>query len=198
MMANSLSRLSIGSVSHVEDGAIKMYRNLREVYWWNEMKKDIMEFVEEEILDFDVSDWVYFKISPMKGVMRFRKKWKLSPCYVGPYWIFRSISKVFDKLELPNDVASVRPVFHVSLFKKCVGDPTYIAPLESLGVKESLSYEEVLAEILYRQVWKLRNKKVAFVKVLWRNHLVEGATWEAETDMMYNFPHLFSSAPILT
>ncbi|WMV46608.1 hypothetical protein MTR67_039993 [Solanum verrucosum] len=73
----------------------------------------------------------------MKGVMRFGKKGKLSPRYVGPYQILRRL---------------------------CVGDLTSIVPLECLGVDESLSYEEVPVEILDRQVKKLRNKEVASVK----------------------------------
>ncbi|WMV13607.1 hypothetical protein MTR67_006992, partial [Solanum verrucosum] len=62
-------------------------------------------------------------------------------------------------------------------------------------VDESLSYEEILLEILDRQVKRLRNKEIASVKVLWRNHLVEGATWEAEADMKSRYPHLFPSTP---
>ncbi|KAH0739400.1 hypothetical protein KY290_038105 [Solanum tuberosum] len=87
-------------------------------------------------------------------------------------------------IDLPNKLASVHLVFHVSMFKKCVGEPTSIVSLEGLGIDENLSYEEVPVEILDRQVKKLRNKEVAYVKVLWRNHFVEGATWEAEADMM--------------
>ncbi|WMV49860.1 hypothetical protein MTR67_043245, partial [Solanum verrucosum] len=67
---------------------------------------------------------------------------------------------------------------------KCVGDPTSIVPLESVALKYSLTYEEVPVEILDRQVHRLRNKKVASVKVLWRSQSVEGATWEAEAPMM--------------
>ncbi|WMV38086.1 hypothetical protein MTR67_031471, partial [Solanum verrucosum] len=63
-------------------------------------------------------------------------------------------------------------------------------------VNESLSYEEVLVEILDRQVKRLRNKEITSVKVLWRNHLVEGATWEAEIDMKSRYPHLLPSTPI--
>ncbi|WMV30269.1 hypothetical protein MTR67_023654, partial [Solanum verrucosum] len=63
-------------------------------------------------------------------------------------------------------------------------------------VDESLSYEKVLVEILHQQVKRLRNKEVASVKVLWTNHLVEGATWEVETDMNSQYPHLFPSTPI--
>ncbi|WMV38041.1 hypothetical protein MTR67_031426 [Solanum verrucosum] len=91
----------------------------------------------------------------MKGVMGFGKKGKLCPRYVGPCLILRHIGKVYYELYLPNDLASVHLVFHVSMLKKCVGDTTSIVPLESLGIKESLSYEEVLVEFLDRQVKKL-------------------------------------------
>ncbi|WMV08477.1 hypothetical protein MTR67_001862 [Solanum verrucosum] len=84
--------------------------------------------VRRKGLEIDVDDWVYFKTSPMKGVMS---------------W-----------------------VFHVSLLKKCVGDMISIVPLESLGINESLSYEEVSVENLNWQVKKFRNKVVASVKVL--------------------------------
>ncbi|WMV13471.1 hypothetical protein MTR67_006856 [Solanum verrucosum] len=88
----------------------------------------------------------------MKGVMRFGKKWKLNPRYVSPYRILKRISKVAYELELQADLAAVHPVFHISLLKKCVGDPASIVPLESVAVKDSLSYEDVPVEILDRQV----------------------------------------------
>ncbi|WMV37890.1 hypothetical protein MTR67_031275 [Solanum verrucosum] len=113
------------------------------------------------------------KISPMKGVMSFSKKGKLSPRYVAPYQILKCIGKGACELDLPNELAPVHPVFHVSMLKKYIGDPLSIIPLEGLGVDESLSYEEVPVEILDRKVKKLRNKEVASVKVFWRNHLVE-------------------------
>ena len=108
----------------------------------------------------------------MKGVMRFGKKGKLSPRYVGPYRILKSIGKVAYELELPADLAVVHPVFHISLLKKCVGDLASVVPLETVAVKDSLSYEDVPVEILDRQVRRLRNKEVASVKVWWRNQPV--------------------------
>ena len=86
----------------------------------------------------------------MKGVMRFGKKGKLSPRYVGPYRILKRIGKVAYELELPADLAAVHLVFHISLLKKCVGDPASIVPLESVAVTDSLSYEDVPVEILDR------------------------------------------------
>jgi len=107
------------------------------------------------------------------------------------------IVKVSHELELPNDLVLVHLIFHVSLLKKCVGDMTSVVPLEGLGLKENLSYEEGLVEILDQQVRKLKNKEGTSLKVLWRNQVVEGSTWEVEVDMMSHYPHLFSPVPIL-
>ena len=117
-------------------------------------------------LEFNVGDQVYLKISPMKGVMRFGRKGKLSPRYVGPYEILQRVGEVAYELALPAELASVHPVFHVSMFRKCLGDPTSILPVECLGVDEDLSYEEVHVEILDRQVKQPSNKEIATVKVL--------------------------------
>ena len=103
-------------------------------------------------LEFQVNDWVFLKVSPMKCVMRFSKKGKLNPRYVGLYNIFKKVVKVEYELEFPTVFVAVHPVFYLSLLKKFVGDPTSIAPLESVAVKESLSYEDVPIEILERQV----------------------------------------------
>ncbi|TMW86667.1 hypothetical protein EJD97_021037 [Solanum chilense] len=127
----------------------------------------------------------------MKEVVRFGKKGNLSPRYVGPYEILKRVGKVAYKLKFPSEMTSVYLVFHVSMLKKCIGDPESILPIEGLGVKDKLFYEEVPFQILDRQVKKLRNKEVASLKVLSKNHLVEGATWEAEVGMKFCYPHLF-------
>ena len=74
-----------------------------------------------------------------------------------------------------------------------MGDPAFIVPLESVAVKDSLSYEDVPVEILDRQVRRLRNKEVASVKVLWRIQSVEGATWEEAAAMKAKYPYLYPS-----
>ncbi|XP_069148104.1 uncharacterized protein [Solanum lycopersicum] len=107
--------------------------------------------------------------------------------------MLQGVSKVTYELKLPSELASVHPAFHVSMLKKCIGDPESILPIEGLGVKDNLYYEEVLVQILYKKVKKFRNKEVVSVKVLWKNHLVEGAKCEAEADMKSCFPHLFEN-----
>ena len=78
----------------------------------------------------------------------------------GSYEVLQRVGKVAYKLKLPSELALVHSVFHVSMLKKCIGDPESILPIEGLGVKDNLSYDEVPVQILYRQVKKLRNKEV--------------------------------------
>ncbi|XP_070046920.1 uncharacterized protein [Nicotiana tomentosiformis] len=120
-------------------------------------------------LEFKENYWVFLKVFPMKGVMRFGKKGKLSPRYVGPYRIIQRICEVAYKLELPPQISLVHPEFHVSMLKKVVRDPTFIVPVETVEVNEEWTYGEISVSIIDRQVRKLRNKENAFVKVLWRN-----------------------------
>ncbi|WMV50642.1 hypothetical protein MTR67_044027 [Solanum verrucosum] len=149
----------------------------------------------EEIL-VEILDWQVRKFRN-KEVASIKVLWR-NQLVEGPYKILRRVSRVAYELELSIELASMHPIFHVFMLKKCLEDPTSIVPLEGLGVKENLSYEEVSVEILDRQFKKLRNKEVASVNVMWRNQLVEGSTWEAEADMMSRHPHLFPSTPILT
>ncbi|KAF3629492.1 putative ribonuclease H protein-like [Capsicum annuum] len=149
--------------------------------------------VRRKDLEFDVGDLVYLKVSTMKGVKRFVKKGKLSPCYIGPYKIVDRIGKVAFKVELPAELSKVHPIFHVSMLKKSIGDSIVIDPSESLGIQDILSYEEIPVEVFDFQVCRLRNKEVPLVKVLWRNQSVESATWEVEADMRAKYPHLFST-----
>ncbi|WMV58579.1 hypothetical protein MTR67_051964 [Solanum verrucosum] len=94
----------------------------------------------------------------MKGLMRFGKKGKLSPRYIGPYKISKRIGNIAYQLELPQELVVVHPVFHISMLKKCIGDLSLIVPTEVIGIKEILSYEEIPVQILDSQVRKLRTK----------------------------------------
>ena len=77
-------------------------------------------------LEFQIGDSVFLKVAPMKGVMRFRKKGKLSPRYIGPFEILERIGKVAYKLALPLELSSVHNVFHVSMLRKYILDPSHV------------------------------------------------------------------------
>ncbi|XP_059292641.1 uncharacterized protein LOC132046113, partial [Lycium ferocissimum] len=145
-------------------------------------------------LEFSVGDKVFLKVSLMKEVMRFGKKGKLSPRFIGPYEIVRKIGTVAYELKLPSDMAMVHPVFHVLMLRLYKPDPSHVLNNEEIEINEGLTYEKKLVQILDRQVRRLRMKDVASVKVLWRNHNTEEATWEAEEDMKKTYPHLFPMA----
>ncbi|XP_070028963.1 uncharacterized protein [Nicotiana sylvestris] len=141
--------------------------------------------------EFQVDDWVFQKVSPMKGIMRFGKRGKLSLRYIGPYRIIRKVGQVAYELDLPSDLESVHLVFHVSMLRKCIGDPSRVVSVGDIHVTEQLSYEETPIVILDRQVRRLRTKDVASVKVLCRNNNLEEMTCEAKEDMKSRYPYLF-------
>ncbi|WMV08493.1 hypothetical protein MTR67_001878 [Solanum verrucosum] len=82
------------------------------------------------------------------------------------------------------------------MLNKCMGDPSLIITIEYIVIKDNLSYEEIPAHILDRQVRKLRTKEVASVKLLWGNQFVEEDTWESTEDMKNRYPHLFEPEEI--
>ncbi|KAL5553315.1 hypothetical protein UlMin_040716 [Ulmus minor] len=124
-------------------------------------------------LEFKVGNFVFLKVAPFKGVIRFGKRGKLNPRYVGPYEILERVGKVAYRLALPPNLASVHNVFHVSMLKKYVPDASHILEQEPIELHEDLTYEEKPVQILDRKTKTLRNKEIPLVKVLWRNQKME-------------------------
>ncbi|KAA0065937.1 ty3-gypsy retrotransposon protein [Cucumis melo var. makuwa] len=147
--------------------------------------------VRRRDLEFDVGDKVFLKVAPMKGVVRFERRGKLSPRFVGSFEILERIGPVAYRLALPPSLSAVHDVFHVSMLRKYVPDPSHVVDYEPLNIDENLSYTEQPVEVLAREVKMLRNREIPLVKVLWRNHRVEEATWERENDMRSRYPDLF-------
>ena len=131
-------------------------------------------------------------MSLSKGIMRFGKKGKLSPRFIGPYEIVARVGKVAYKLDLPANLGKIHNVFHISQLRSYISDPSHIIPPDSIQLKEDLQYEERPVQILDSKVRSTRSKETRLVKVLWKNHKVEEATWELEKDIRTHYPELFS------
>jgi hypothetical protein len=99
-------------------------------------------------LIFEVGDSIYLKVSPMRGMKRFRVKGKLSPRYIGSFKILERKGEVAYQLELPDNLKDVHDIFHVSQLKKCLRVPKEQLPMEELNVKEDLTYSEYPIRIL--------------------------------------------------
>ncbi|XP_070005597.1 uncharacterized protein [Nicotiana sylvestris] len=110
---------------------------------------------------------VLLRVSPMKDVMRFGKKGKLSPKFIGHFEILQRVGEVSYELALPPSLAGVHSVFHVSMLRKYHGDPSYVLDFSSVQLDKDISYVEESVVILDRQVRKLRSKNIASVKGLY-------------------------------
>ncbi|KAJ0908417.1 putative nucleotidyltransferase, Ribonuclease H [Helianthus annuus] len=142
-------------------------------------------------MEFETGDNVLLKVSPWKGVVRFGKKGKLAPRYVGPFKILERIGKVAYRLDLPEGLSNVHPVFHVSNLKKCLADEGLHVPLEDLQVNETLHFVEKPVEIMDQGTKQLRRSRIPIVKVRWEGKRGAEFTWELESEMKSKYPHLF-------
>jgi hypothetical protein len=142
-------------------------------------------------LGFEEEDYVYLKVSPLRGMRRFKVKGKLSPRYIGPFLIFRRVGEMAYQLELPNSLSNMHNVFHVSQLKKCLRVPEEQLPMEELSVQGDLTYTEYPIKILDTLTRVTRNKVIKMCKVQWSHHREDEATWEREEELRIDFPHLF-------
>ncbi|GJS95117.1 putative reverse transcriptase domain-containing protein [Tanacetum coccineum] len=108
-------------------------------------------------------------LSPRKGVVRFGKKRKLEPRFVGPFEIIEKIGPVAYQLDLPKELNGVHDTFHVSNLKKCLADPTLQVPLDKIRVDAKLTFMEEPVEILEKEFKKLKRSRIAIVKVRWNS-----------------------------
>nr|GFA77364.1 putative reverse transcriptase domain-containing protein [Tanacetum cinerariifolium] len=104
------------------------------------------------------------KVSPWKGVVRFRKLGKLNPRYVGPFKVLKKIRNVAYKLKLPEELSRVHNTFHVSNLKKFHVDEPLAVPLDALHFDDKLYFVEELVEIMDRKVKRLKQSQIPLVK----------------------------------
>ncbi|XP_062112578.1 uncharacterized protein LOC133823742 [Humulus lupulus] len=159
-----------------------------------QIRKDckVSELARLHVVQFEVGDYVFLKVTPMLGVTRFGGKGKLAPRYIGPFEIIERDGEVDYQLNLPARLGHVHNVFHVSMLRKYTPDPSHIIEYEAIPLQEDVTCEEQLIRILARKLNVLRNKKIPVVKGLWRNHREDEATWELELELYEKYPHLFN------
>ncbi|WMV29336.1 hypothetical protein MTR67_022721 [Solanum verrucosum] len=186
---------------------------------WLSVAEDLKNFVEELQKVFEVmyvvdAERVELAAYKLKGVARvWYVQWKKNGVEGAPIVSWAMFEESFMRHFFPRELREAKDIQEdwqcslrviatvkvssrpsgVSYFyvEECMADPSLIIPIENIGIKDNLSYEEIPIEILHRQVRKWRTKEVTSVKVLWRNHFVEKSTWEAEEDMKNRYPHLF-------
>jgi hypothetical protein len=144
-------------------------------------------------LSFEVRDFVYLKVSPMRGLHHFKVRGKLAPRFIGPFKILEKRGEVAYQLELPPQWSNVHDVFHVSQLKKCLRVPEEQIPMEDLDAKEDLSYQEYPVKILEMFERVTRNKRIKMRQVQWSHHTEEEVTWETEEELKAEFPSIFSN-----
>ena len=139
-------------------------------------------------LTFEVGDYVYLKVSPMKGVQRFGVKRKLAPRYVGPYKITERKGNVAYKLQLSPEMSAIFNVFHVSQLKRCLRIPKEAIGPTNIKLQSDLTYEEKPIRVLEEMERVTQSKVIKFYKVVWNNHSEQDAMWERENYLREVYP----------
>ncbi|KAK1424204.1 hypothetical protein QVD17_19525 [Tagetes erecta] len=142
-------------------------------------------------LEFEVGDKVLLKVSPWKGTIRFGKRGKLSPRYIGPFKIVDRIGSVAYRLELPEELSRIHDTFHVSNLKKCLANESLIIPHDEIRIDEKMHFVEEPIAVMDQQVKKLRRSRIPIVKVKWNSKRGPEFTWEREDEMKKKYPQLF-------
>jgi len=149
-------------------------------------------------ISFNPGDFVYLKVSPIRGTRRFQVQGKLAPRYIGPYRVLKKVGAVAYRLELPEEMSDIHPVFHVSQLRRCLRVPeAEHVPVETIDLQPDLRYQEIPVKILDTVTRRTRNSEVRICRVQWSRHGVEEATWEREDALKKEFPHLFRNQPNL-
>ncbi|GJX21092.1 putative reverse transcriptase domain-containing protein [Tanacetum coccineum] len=144
-------------------------------------------------LEFEFGDMVLLKVSPWKGIVRFGKRGKLSPCYVGPFKIVARVGHVAYTLELSEELNGIHSTFHVSNLNKCLAEGGVVVPMEEIQLDDNLHMIEEPVEIVDKEVKRLKQSWIPIVKVRWNSQRGLEFTWEREDQIKKKHHHLFTS-----
>ena len=103
-------------------------------------------------IEYEVGDKVFLKVSPWKKILRFGRKGKLSPKFIGPYEILERVGPVAYRLSLPLELSKLHDVFHVSMIQRYRSNPSHILPVQDIQVQEGFTFDEEPKAILDREI----------------------------------------------
>jgi hypothetical protein len=172
--------------------AEKQVRMVRENLWVTQSRQKNYADHRRRELNFEVRDFVYLKVSPLRGLRHFKVWGKLAPRFIVPFKILGKRGEVAYQSKLPPQLSDVHDVFHVSQLKKCLWVPEEQLYMEDLNAEEDLSYQEYPVKILETSERVMRNKRIKMCKVQWSHHTEEEATWEREEEVKAEFLSFFS------
>ncbi|GJX67079.1 reverse transcriptase domain-containing protein [Tanacetum coccineum] len=141
------------------------------------------------------------KVSPRKGVIRFGKRGKLNPRYIGPVKILERIGPVAYKLELPKKLSNIHSTFYVSILKKYLSHESLVILMKEFRIDEKLNFMEEPVEIMDREVKQLKQSRIPIVKVRWNSKRGPEFTWERADQIRAKMPPKRTStseAPAMT
>ena len=139
-------------------------------------------------LEFEVGDHVSSKVIPKRGVVRFGKRGKLSPRFIGPFEILERVGTFAYRLALPPSMSGVHEAFHVSMLRRYTPDPAHVVDWGQVEIDTDGTFEEGPVGIVDSREQVLRRKTVRLVRVLWRHCGVEEFTWERKDTMQATYP----------
>ncbi|GJZ40106.1 hypothetical protein Tco_0586669 [Tanacetum coccineum] len=148
--------------------------------------------LKRKLMEFQVGDKVMLKVLTWKGVVRFGKRGKLNPRYVGPFKVLEKVGEVAYKLELPEELSRVHNRFHVSNLIKCYADELLAVPLDGLHFDDKLQFVEEPVEIVDCEVKWLKRSRIPLVKVRWNSRRGPEFTWKRKDQFRKKYPHLFA------
>ncbi|GJS15178.1 putative reverse transcriptase domain-containing protein [Tanacetum coccineum] len=149
-------------------------------------------------LEFNVGDHVLLKVSPWKGVVRFGRKGKLAPIYVGLFEIIERVGPVAYRLKLPQELSGIHDTFHMSNLNKFLADANLQVPLEEIEIDDKFHFIKEPAEIVDHKVKKLKQRRISLIKVRWSYKCGAEFTWEREDQFKSKYPHLFATTTSAT
>ncbi|GJR25930.1 putative reverse transcriptase domain-containing protein [Tanacetum coccineum] len=147
--------------------------------------------IRRKPLEFQVGYRVMLKVSPQKGVIRFRKRGKLNPRYIGPFKILKRVDPVACTLELPEELSNIHSTFHISNLKKCLSGESLVILMKELRLDDKINFVEEPVEIMDHEVKQLKQSRIPIVKVRWNSKRGPEFIWEREDQIRAKYPHLF-------